>query len=213
MRSIRLVAVMTVVTAVGVVGCTSTNNGIPTPQTGVTTGAQSTTTSASTPKDYGAPKVVTPLDASKFLSQPCAVLTPAQLQSLALPAQGKPDTDSQVAKSAGPSCLWINNDSPFTAIDVGFLTGNKHGLSDTYRGHEQGQFPGYFEPTEVDVHPAVFNDLSDGRAGGACTITVGVSDTLTLRASHQGSRFVGPAACDRAKQAAVLVIQTLRGGA
>lgn len=213
MRSVRLVAVMAVVTAVGVVGCTSTNNGIPTPQPDVTTGAQKTTTSASKPQDYGAPKVSTPLDASRFLSQPCAVLTPAQLQSLALPAQGKPDTDSQVAKTAGPRCFWINNDTPPTAIGVGFLTGNKRGLSDTYRGHEQGNFPGYFEPTEVDGYPAVFNDLSDGRAGGDCTITVGVSDTLALRASHQGSRFTGPAACDRAKQAAALVIQTLRGGA
>ncbi|MFC5107557.1 DUF3558 domain-containing protein [Kibdelosporangium philippinense] len=208
----RFIAIAAVVTAVGAAGCTPTDNGIPTPQAG-TTGAQSTTASASKPKDYGAPRVTTPLDASKFLSQPCTVLTPAQLQSLTLPVQGKPDTDSQVAKTAGPSCLWINNDTPSFAISIGFLTGNKRGLSDTYRGHEQGAFPGYFEPTSVDGYPAVFNDLSDGRAGGDCTITVGVSDTLTLRVSHQGSRFTGAAACDRAKQAAALGIQTLRAGA
>src|ERR1043165_10053 len=133
MRSARLIALVAVAAAVGAVGSTSTSNGIPGPQSDPATGTQTTTTSASKPKDYGAPKVSVPLDASKFLSQPCAVLTSEQLRSLALPAQGKPDTDSEVAKTAGPRCLWINDDTPSFAIGVGFLTGNKRGLSDPHR--------------------------------------------------------------------------------
>jgi len=62
----------------------------------------------------------------------------------------------------------------------------------------------------VDGYPGVFAGLDDGRAQGSCDIAVGISDTLTFRASEQGGRK-GQGSCDRAKQVAAAVIATLKG--
>ena len=96
-------------------------------------------------------------------------------------------------------------------FEVGFIVPNEHGLADIIRGGKEA-LPGYFEPTEVDGYPAVFNDLVDGRTRGICQITVGISDTLAFRAAEQSSREVGVKACDNAKQLAAAVIQTLKEG-
>jgi hypothetical protein len=93
---------------------------------------------------------------------------------------------------------------------VGFLTANKNGLSDTYRGGKKA-FPGYFEPTEVSGYPAVFNGLADDRSGGSCNITVGISNSLAFRVGLQGSEDIGTKGCDLVKQVAATVIQTLKG--
>jgi hypothetical protein len=95
-------------------------------------------------------------------------------------------------------------------VDVGFLTANKNGLSDTYRG--KARFKGYFEPTEVDGYPAVFNDLGDYRNDGTCNITVGISDTSEFRVGVQYTKL-GAKSCDRAKEAAAAVIKTVKKGA
>ena len=150
-----------------------------------------------------------PLDVTRFLSQPCAVLTPAQLQSLALPSPGTPDTDSAIAKAAGPACAWQNSNG--STNGVSFTTGNQHGLADLYRGHEEGKFAGYFEPTTVESYPAVFKDVADYRGQGTCALSVGVTDSLTFLTSELGS-LKGSASCDRAKQVATAVVQTLKGG-
>ncbi|MFB9305310.1 DUF3558 domain-containing protein [Kibdelosporangium philippinense] len=189
-------------------GCTTSQGGTPTPSSN--TGSAAASTSATTSgNDSEAPRVSVPLDASKFLSQPCAILAPAQLKDLNLQAQGKPDTDSQIAKTSGPSCSWRNSDA--SANSVSFTTGNKNGLSDTYRAHRQGQFGGYFEPTDVTGYPAVFRDIKDFRNNGTCNLTVGISDTLTFLVTEQGP-LKGAASCDRAKQVASLVIETLKRG-
>ncbi|MFB9303170.1 DUF3558 domain-containing protein [Kibdelosporangium philippinense] len=195
-----------VVTAVAS-GCTNTQPGTPS-ATADATGQTSSETTPSSTNDYGAPRVTSPLDGTPFLTKPCAVLTVTQLQPLNVPASGKPDTDSPLARSSGPGCTWSNVDTG-TGIGFGFLSGNKNGLSDTYRGRDR--FKGYFEPTNVEGYPAVFNDPSDFRAKGSCNITVGISDTLTFRVSWDEGR-AGLTSCDRAKQVASMVIQTIRSG-
>jgi hypothetical protein len=156
--------------------------------------------------------VSNPLDATKYVSQPCGVLSSATLKSLNITKPGKPDTDSQVAKTAGPYCGWFSDDQPIPkSYDVGLLTGNKNGLSDTYRGGKRA-FPGYFEPTDVSGYPAVFNDGADGRPTGRCNITVGISDTLAFRAATTFTSKEGAASCDAAKQLASAVIQKLKEG-
>jgi Protein of unknown function (DUF3558) len=201
----------TVAMAMGLVllaGCAHDQGGAAT--TGGPTGSTDTVVPESTaPSTAGAaPKVTKPLDASKFLTKPCTVLTAAQRKDFNISRPGEPDTDSTIAKFSGPGCSWRNDDEPVsTGYFMSFLSGNKNGLSDTYRGGKEA-FPGYFEPTEVDGYPAVFNDLSDGRPSGACNITVGISDTLTFRASEQGTR--GAKSCDGAKAVASAVIQTLK---
>jgi hypothetical protein len=203
------------VAVVLVAGCSDKRNGTATPAT--TTGGRSETTSSpsrtstSTSNGNGAPKVESPLDASKYLSQPCAILSAAVLQSYKITKPGKPDVDSEVAKTAGPACIWSSDDQPIPkGYNVGLLTGNKKGLSDTYRGGAEA-FPGYFEPTDVSGYPAVFNGLTDTRKNGSCNITVGISDTLAFRAAVTFPSSAGATSCDSAKQLAGAVIQTLKG--
>jgi hypothetical protein len=206
--SVRTVVFGLAVAAAVVAGCSSKEVGNPT-ATPRDTGSQPTgpTSTSSAGAPDGAPKVNDPLDPSRFIGQPCGVLKPDQLQALHLPAQGKPDTDSEIAKSAGPSCSWFDRDAG-SGVEMGFLTANKNGLSDTYRG--KSRFKGYFEPTEVDGYPAVFNDLADYRSDGTCNITVGISDTSEFRVGVQDTKL-GAKSCDRAKEAAAAVIKTVKG--
>jgi hypothetical protein len=193
-------------------GCSDKQSGTALPAT--TTGGDGTGTSTRTAPPTstgGAPAVKDPLDASRYLSQPCAILSATTLTGLKVSRPGIPDTDSPVAKTSGPQCVWHTDDQPVgQTYGVGFLTGNKNGLSDTYRGGKKA-FPGYFEPTEVNGYPAVFNDLTDDRANGSCNITVGISSSLAFRAGIEGSKDTGTRSCDLVKQLAVTVIQTLKG--
>lgn len=206
MRIQMVRATVAVVLAAGVAtGCTSKQNGSATAEPDPTGTSSSVPTNEDT---YGAPRVTQPLDATKFLSQPCAVLTQAQLDSFGVSRPGEPDTDSEIAKVSGPGCLWHARPEVNSTIDMSFVTGNKKGLSDIYRGRSRFKF---FEETTVDGYPAVFNDPSDGRPHGDCNITVGISDTLAFRAREEGG-LVGQAVCDRAKQVAAAVIATLKAG-
>jgi hypothetical protein len=213
LRTAAVLLVMAVVAA----GCTSERNGTPIVEPDSTNTSSkppgnnpSTSVSPTTDETYGAPRVSDPLDATKFLTQPCAVLTPAQLAQFSVREPGEPDTDSEIAKNSGPGCLWERQDTPLgSTLDMSFLTGNKKGLSDTYRGRSRFKF---FEETTVEGYPAVFNDLSDGRSNGNCNITVGISDTLTFRA-REGGGPAGQVVCDRTKQVAAAIIATLKASA
>jgi Protein of unknown function (DUF3558) len=206
--SVRTIVFGMAVAAALVAGCSNKESGSPTATPG---GSQPTgSTSTSDPGGSGgAPKVQDPLDASKFLGQPCGVLAPDQLQALRLPAQGKPDVDSPTARTTGPGCSWFDRDAG-SGVEFGFLTANKNGLSDTYKG--KARFKGYFEPTEVDGYPAVFNDLLDYRNNGTCNITIGISDTSEFRVGVQDTKL-GVKSCDRAKEAATAMIKTMQKGA
>ncbi|ONI79299.1 hypothetical protein ALI144C_26090 [Actinosynnema sp. ALI-1.44] len=196
-----LARTLLVVGAIGSVvsGCTTTVAGTANPVAVANT--------SSVPNDSEAPRVTTPLDGAPFATKPCSVLTPAQLQALNFPS-GTSDTTSAVARFGVPGCDWVNSDTREGLI-AGFLVGNKNGLSDTYRGRARWA-PGYFEPTEVDGYPAVFNDLVDSRPQGECGITVGISDTLAFTLLVQST--LGAKSCDRVKQVASLVIQTIKSG-
>ncbi|HEV8555444.1 MAG TPA: DUF3558 domain-containing protein [Actinophytocola sp.] len=191
-------------------GCSTTANGVAIPATTTPTAERSSDPSnTNTPTKHGAPKVTVPLDVSTFLAQPCATLSPTQLRELNLPAQGEPDTDSAIAKNVGPGCMWTNSVAGNT-VGVSFISGNPHGLDDLYRGHEQGQFDGYWIETTVEGYPAVFHDATDGRRSGQCNIAIGASDTLAFRIGEHGE--LKEKSCDRAKLIASAVVQTLKGG-
>ncbi|MFL6141551.1 MAG: DUF3558 domain-containing protein [Labedaea sp.] len=189
-------------------GCTTTIGGQPgaVPDLpGASSGGRPTSTTSGAAN--GAPRVARPLDATRFLSRPCDALSPAQLATFGVSAPGTPTTTGAVAEYAGPFCTWHAAPEVNSTIGIGFLTGNKNGLSDTYRGRHDF---GYFEETTVDGYPAVFAEGSDSRSTGACGITVGISDTLAFDALEQGNRK-GQASCDRAKQVAAAVLATLKG--
>jgi hypothetical protein len=105
----------------------------------------------------------------------------------------------------GPRCAWHGATG---SIGVGFLTRNKGGLSDTYRGRD---LEAYFEETTVDGYPAVFVDAIDSRPRGNCGLVVGISDTLTIDVLEQG-RLDAAGACARVKQVAAAVIATMKAG-
>jgi hypothetical protein len=195
-------------------GCSETRAGTPindrTTKTtsGPTTPADTTGTSGSGDR-YGAPPVTSPLDATKFLTHPCAALTPQQLRDFNLPTQGRPDIDSAIAKNSGPSCTWNNSDTA-NFVGVHFVTGNKSGLADVYRAHGEGKWGGYWQETTVDGYPGVFAFTTDGRPSGSCNLFVGISETLAFSVGPQGR--LKEKSCDQAKQVAAAVITTMKGG-
>jgi hypothetical protein len=169
--------------------------------------SETTTTSSADPSD-GVPGVADPLDATGFFAEPCTVLSQVQLATFDVSRPGVPATTGAVAEYAGPFCSWHAATELASTIGVGFITGNKNGLSDIYRGRDRF---GYFIPTSVDGYPAVFADLSDGREAGRCSVAVGVSETQMIRASEQG-RLDAQGSCDRAKQVAAAALATLKAG-
>jgi hypothetical protein len=186
--------------------CTSRADGTPTPDS-ATADIETTTTSSEDPTG-GAPRVVDPLDGTRFFTEPCTVLRKAQLAAFDVSRPGIPTTTGAVAENAGPYCSWHAATELASTIGVGFLTGNKNGLSDIYRGRDRF---GYFIPTTVDGYPAVFADLADGRETGRCSLAVGVSETQMFRATEQG-RLDAQGSCDRAKQVASAALATLKAG-
>jgi Protein of unknown function (DUF3558) len=199
----RMLCALMCLVGLTVVGCTSVQAGTP-----VAAGRASATEE----ETYGAPRVSEPVDASAFLTRPCAVLTPAQLAEFGISQPGESDTDSAIARHSGPGCLWEQDNTPTTlasTFDVSFLTGNKHGLSDTYRGRDRFRL---FEEITVDDHPAVINDMADVRLQGTCNITVGISDTLTFRTAEIGGPR-GQDTCVRTKRFAAAILTTLKAGA
>jgi uncharacterized protein DUF3558 len=200
--------VVTLVVALACTGCTERTGGA----SRVAPPASSATSPATTPAPATAtaPRVPAPLDVSTFLDRPCSVLSADQLASLKLSPTGDPDTSSDIATIAGPGCYWQNGDQ-MLATKITLMTANKHGLADSYRGHEQGDYP-VWEPTTVAGYPAVFNDAVNLRATGSCSITVGVSDTMTILVGEEDSSDLGPRACDRAKQVAAMVVHTVKAG-
>ncbi|MFC0114195.1 DUF3558 domain-containing protein [Kibdelosporangium aridum] len=184
-------------------GCTVTSEGSPsrTPM--------SVTSSPGPENRYGAPAVTDALDASKYLAQPCSTLSTSQLMSLKLPAQGEADTTSAIATNVGPSCSWKDSNVAYY-LHLTFMVGNKNGLADFYRGNHEGRFKGYWIETTVDDHPAVYQSARDNRQSGECDLAIGISDTLTFRTNVQSRE--GERSCDQAKQAASLVLQTLKAG-
>jgi hypothetical protein len=184
-------------------GCTDTQAGVPSAPPGTTT------TNSSAPNRHGAPTVAKPLDASRFLTQPCSTLDSSQLASMGLPAQGLADTTSAIATSVGPSCNWLNSETAH-GLNLVFVTGNENGLADFYRAHQDGDFQGLWIETTVDDYPAVFMSVTDSRKSGNCGISVGISDTVTFNSRVQSR--LGEKSCDQAKQAASLVLGRLRAG-
>jgi hypothetical protein len=212
---VPIVVAMAGAVAVALAGCSPAEGGQPTVAPGTGTGpatppsesaGSQPTAPPSADSTYGAPRVSDPLDASRFLARPCDVLTPAQLTTFGISKPGRPTTTGATAENAGPFCTWTADSEVNSTVGVGFITGNKHGLSDIYRGRSRFE---YFEETTVEGYPAVFASLNDGRAQGVCDIGVGISDTLIFRSTEQGGRK-GQGSCDRVKQVAAAVVATVK---
>ena len=207
----RLISMLLpVAMVVAVAGCSVSTSGTPTTAITVGTSTDSTRPPTSPSKSapanrYGAPHVENPLDATKYLTQPCAAISPRLLQSLGLPTQGEPDTEGAAASGA-PACNWWAGDELAHAT---FLQGNKNGLADLYHQHEYFKDHKYWEETTVEGYPAVFYDTVDDRSAGRCSIAVGLNDSLAVAVRESGR--LGAGSCERAKNVALAMVQTLKG--
>ena len=196
-RSIAPMA-LGVVAVAALAGCSSGGDAL-TPSSTAATSATSAASSA-------APKVTHPLDASKFVQAPCTALTTSDLAALALSHDLVSSADHN---PDGPGCNWTgDNNAQSSSISVGWLAGDKNGLSDLYT---QKSGAPYWIPTTVSGYPAVFYDPNgDLRSQGSCVINVGVNDNLFFLASDDSAPD-GATACSRARQAAADVIKNLGG--
>jgi len=194
-----LAIVGAVLTASALTACTE--NGTP-----VASQTGSPNTSATTTPDNAetAPRVKDPISAADSIGKPCTLLTPTQATGLGLKAEG-----SQDSNGSDPYCSWHDKDNR-ALYTIGFLSENTNGLNDHYRAESKGDWK-YFEPTTVATYPAVLADGVDSREKGYCTVVVGVRDELTFRVASRGGP--GRAACDKVKDIAGEVINTLKAGA
>ena len=187
--------------------CTSESPGTATPVG--TSSSSSATAPESTTLGGGAeaPKVTHPLNAEKFVANPCSVLTQPQLTHFAVTGQGEQKTDSN-----GPRCQWTSGSAgSSTGITAFFTPAITNGLDNAYQLHKAGTYKdGYFDPLEVAGYPAVLNGLVDDRKEGHCTVTVGLSDQSIFSVAIQGQS--GTDGCKAATNVAKAALQTIQGG-
>ncbi len=196
------VAIALSVAAIALTGCTTTEAGTAIP-------AQNPPEPPATSSTEAAPTVADPLDASKYLTDPCAILTPAQLASYGMTRSEDPNTPSTSTDFSQPGCLWYGSAQSFN-VGVGWLTSNENGLADTYDLQESDTWD-YFEAIEVEDYPAVFNYFSDDPRHGNCHVTVGISDRLVFTANIHGQGNIdAQTGCDLVIRVATAVIQMLK---
>ncbi|GDY30652.1 hypothetical protein GTS_22850 [Gandjariella thermophila] len=93
---------------------------------------------------------------------------------------------------------------------MSFLTGNKRGLSNLYLKRKEAAL--FQEIPPINGYPAViFDEYADQRSRGACSVAVGMSDTLILAVPVQGTPQTKDP-CGIAQQAAGLIIENIKGG-
>lgn len=181
-------------------GCSTHVDGSPAPVTGV-----SAAPSASVPP--GVPTVANPLDASRYLKEPCAALTSVQVSQLGITTQPKP----MPGDALGPSCTWNGFDEAGLSVGGRFLS---RGLSNLYAQHAQGQVP-FFQPVaDVSGYPGVLTDSLDAQPQGKCDMVVGLrtdqvySVQVTIEADSKD--YANP--CPVAQKAAEMAVSTMKAG-
>ena len=157
------------------------------------TPSQSPLTTSSTravPASVGpAPKVAQPLNAARFVADPCASLTITQIPTL-----------KNLGKADG-ICTWIVKKNDDSVV----VTWLQNGLTGFYA---QSFAESYWQPTTVADYPAVFASSIDVRDHGGCRINVGINDTTMFAVDYTADS--SPSACDSAKTAAADVIHTIQ---
>jgi hypothetical protein len=191
--------------------CTSTTGGTANPAT------TSSSAGPSGEETSGAnvPKVTTPLDATKYVGDPCGlvpvdVLTPLRYTE---PGEPHPGDDTPEGQS-GPSCGWkIRGDGLSVLVILG--TGNRDksagGLAGIQAAYDRGKPITFLEAApDVDGYPALYFDTRDRRAIGNCTMAVGIADDLAVSVFAEG--YEGQQdSCDAAQRVAAGTVKTLKG--
>ncbi|RSN58391.1 DUF3558 domain-containing protein [Amycolatopsis sp. WAC 04182] len=181
-----------------------TPNGTPTPTSAGT--SLSSSNPASTRPDI--PKVGDPIDLTRFKQAPCNTLTKTQVEELlGVTADGK------ARDGAGPACTWVAPSTTRPLVSVVFSNEQDSGTARIYEA--KGKSYQFLEPLEaVDGYPLTAYGIKDERSLGRCSAALGTSDTETIGvAAEQSEANVGiKDPCDVAREAAVRVLATIRGG-
>lgn len=161
------------------------------------------------------PKVATPLDAGKYVSDTCAIVPKDVLGPLLYTAPGVFAAKGDTAfTEAGPSCSWTRHGEGI-GLSVTLATGSRDrgagGLAGLYRGYENKTFIRFLERApDIDGYPAIYYGIQDERPMGSCGLGVGIADDLTFDVYAQG--YQGPDdSCGAATQVAASIIKTLKG--
>jgi hypothetical protein len=196
-------AAATALAALALAGCSQTTIGSANP---TTVAPPSATVSAPSQSSAKAPAVKTPLNASKFVRDPCLTLTQAQQQQFEGTKPGtRTDSDS------GVGCAWNLGANGSTGTGVNFVPSVTNGLTHLYEQNSAGFFKsGYFQPIEVEGYPAAYNEVADNRTGGQCGLSVGISDNTYFDVLIQGR--TGTDGCKAALNVAKAVLHTVQGG-
>jgi hypothetical protein len=199
-----------------VVGCTTTSAGTPAPDSGVSPSGseQPASSGEDRPEDDdlpsdGAPDIKDPLDISKFLADPCRVLTAEQTEQLGVPQTGEPSEET-----LGKVCSWRNPETR-GATDIRMDEKYRRGLSAVYAADKRGEYV-YFKPLEpIEGYPAVASDITDERDRGTCIISVGVANDLMFAVGLDlSTENVGKKdPCETAVVVVGMMLRTMKEGA
>jgi hypothetical protein len=198
---------MAAIAVVLVAGCSSGTTGSALPTGGATTPAgvaHTSGSSASGSASYGAPKVSTPMDTTKYQQNPCAALTSAQVASFGLAGPGTQATGTTVDNTAsGPTCSWFVGRT-MTIAGIAFFT-------DYHDSRGKGLGFDYSSGTphrlaDIQGQPAVLHE----RGQGTCQIDVGATDDVFYAAKVMGWTSSDP--CTEAEQVATAATATMKSG-
>lgn len=187
-----------VAVAVCMAGCTSEPAAHAQARPTRTSGTAPTTTTA----PDTAPTVTAPLDATRFVRNPCSALTPPEVE-----AAGMANALSQkISDPGGTGCGWA--DGSGAGIGVVWVTAATHGLSDVYRTSSANAD---FAPMTVAGYSAVLEDRTSAQqAQGHCSVDVAVNDHLYFFADYDDP--ANPShVCVWAQDVATDVLQNLQG--
>ncbi|NUT97160.1 MAG: DUF3558 domain-containing protein [Saccharothrix sp.] len=185
--------------ALALAACTSKDGGTPTPAS--TTGGGSTTTTKSSAKPSGPGA----LNLEKFTSDPCKILTPANLSALG----GTFDPAAREDSPNGPGCGWVGTDvtkdSSYRIVLV-----VKGATLETYR--ESSKTLKVFREATVAGYPAVSYDTASGTKD--CTTVIGTSDkdaVLVQANIAPNDKANAGKPCDASEKLGATVIGILKG--
>jgi hypothetical protein len=192
-------------------GCTSKTGGTATPANT----ASSPETSSEPTSGADVPKVTTPLDATKYVGDPCGLVPENELARLKYTDPGEPRPGNTPDGQAGPSCGWkIRGEGISLLIILG--TGNRDagagGLAGIKAAYERKGNPlKVLEPApDVEGYPALYVDVRDRRANGNCAMSIGIADDLAVSVFAEG--YEGQQdSCDAVQGAAAGTVKTLKG--
>ncbi|MCK2241205.1 MULTISPECIES: DUF3558 family protein [unclassified Crossiella] len=197
--------------AVAVAGCalalTGCAGGTTPPTTPPPTSAAPTTSAGL------APPITQPkLDAAKFASRPCELLTAAQYGTVRVSKPGK-EGDSVLGKE----CSWTTAQNPNTSLNglfsVALSTKADAGLNALY---EKKSTYAAFEAATVAGYPSAHANSGVPFGQGDCFGYTAVSDSVTISVGVQISDKAAAeykTACGLADRVAEMVISTIRSGA